>query len=167
MKKYIKIIIAIFSTIILYLIIDLICIYRIQRPLFAIRTDNDGSVNVVYKGLFYDTYNCIEYSVPQIKGKRTKFSCSIDRLDIGKVIDIVDTTKDIKNFSCPEVLEEFYKDDSYTYYYNCAKSKYVIVKYESGFEETVKNALKYNSVTINDLDNFNIDYIKQKNDYLP
>lgn len=85
---------------------------------------------------------------------------------IGKVIEIVDTTKEIKNFACVEILEEFYEDDNYTYYYNCMKGKYIIVKYESGYEETVKNALKYQSITINDLDNYNISYIKYEKELI-
>jgi len=150
----------------LCLIIDVICIFTINRPLFAIRTDNDDSINIVYKGIFYDTYNCPEYSTPQIKLKGEKFTCAVNRMDIGKVIEIVDTTKEIKNFACAEVLEEFYEDDNYTYYYNCMKGKYIIVKYESGYEETVKNALKYQSITINDLDNYNISYIKYEKELI-
>ena len=37
----------------------------------------------------------------------------------------------------------------------------MIVKYESGFEETISDALKYGTIKISDLDRFNIDYIKE------
>ena len=160
MKKSIKIILGVIIIIILSIIIDIICIFTINRPLFAIRTGNDGSYALVYKGLFYDTYNCLEYSIPQIKLKGTKFSCSTTRVDLGKVKQIVDTTKSIKDFACAEALEEFYQDDDYIYYYSCIKSKYVLVRYENGYEETVAKALKYGTITISDLDNYGIDYLK-------
>lgn len=113
MKKCVKIILYIIGIIILIFIIDLICIFAINRPLFAIRTDNDDSINIIYRGLFYDTYNCEKHSTPQIKSKRSKFSCTIDRTYIGEVKEIVDTTKDIKDFSCAEALEEFYENINY------------------------------------------------------
>lgn len=70
MKKSLKITIIIITSLMLLTIIDLISIYTINKPLFAIKEDN------IYKGIFYDTYNCSEYSVPQIKIKGTKYSCS-------------------------------------------------------------------------------------------
>ena len=159
MKKSFKIILLIIVIIIICIIIDLICIFTINRPLFAIRTENEGAVNKVYKGLLYDTYDCPEYSIPQIKLKGTKFNCAVERIDIGKVTEIVDTTKDEKNFTCAEILEQFYEDENYDYFYNCTKGKYIIVKYESGYQETVENALKYETITIEDLESYNIDYI--------
>lgn len=58
-----------FKLIILVIVIDLICVFTINRPLFAIKENN------TYKGIFYDVYECAEYSVPQIKIKGTKFNC--------------------------------------------------------------------------------------------
>lgn len=77
-KSSLKIILGIIVTIILCFILDFISIFSLNRPLFAIREDNGDSVNIIYRGIFYDTYNCIEYSVPQIKSKGTKFTCSIN-----------------------------------------------------------------------------------------
>lgn len=161
MKKWLKILVVVISVTVLCLGIDLICIFTINKPLFAIPIYYDGSTTKVYKGILYDTYDCAQYSIPQIKAKWTKFSCAVDRQEIGKVVDIIDTTKDIKNFSCAEVLEQFYEDAEYTYYYNCIKGKYIIVKYENGYEETVKKALNYGTIVIDDLDQYNINYIKQ------
>ena len=156
MNKYLKIMFLLIGIIILSIIIDLICIFTINKPIFAIKINNDE----VYKGLFFDTYNCQEYSIPQIKTKRTKFSCSVSRINIGKLTKIVDKTKNMKNFACAEMLEQFYEDEEYEYYYSCIKGKYIIAKYESGYEETVENSLKYKTITIKDLDKYNIDYIK-------
>lgn len=159
MNKYLKIMFLLIGIIILSIIIDLICIFTINKPIFAIKINNDE----VYKGLFFDTYNCQEYSIPQIKTKRTKFSCSVSRINIGKLTKIVDKTKNMKNFACAEMLEQFYEDEEYEYYYSCIKGKYIIAKYESGYEETVENSLKYKTITIKDLDKYNIDYIKYDN----
>lgn len=76
MKKSIKIILSIIGIIILLFIIDLICIFTFDKPIIAIKKDNGDTVNVVYKGLIYDTYICHEYAVPQIKLKGTKFACT-------------------------------------------------------------------------------------------
>ncbi len=156
MKKSVKIFFVIIGIIILGFIIDLICIFTINRPILAIKDENN-----VYKGIFYNTYNCAEYAVPQIKLKGTKFACAEIKFQIGKVIEIVDATKDIENFTCAEALEQFYEDENYRYFYPCIKGKYIIVKYENGYEETVANALKYGTINIEDLDTYNIKYIKE------
>lgn len=140
------------STITLLVIIDLMCVFTINRPLFAIK-ENDQ----IYRGLFFDTYNCMEYSMMQIKPKGMKMICASDRLNIGKVIAIED-----KTIACVTVKEEFYRDDEYIYYWNCLKNENVIVKYENGYEEMVSDGLNYGSVMISDLDEFNIRYIKEK-----
>ena len=74
---------------------------------------------------------------------------------------IVDQTEDMDNFMCAEAMEQFYEDDNYVYYYSCMKSKYVVVKYANGFEETVEEALKYKSIKISDLDKYGINYYKE------
>lgn len=76
MKAWMKITLMIMGAIILLFGIDLICIFTINKPLFAIKEDNGDSVNSIYRGLFYDTYNCHEYSMPQIKIKGSKFICA-------------------------------------------------------------------------------------------
>ena len=158
MPQKLKITLGIIAFIILCFVIDLLCIFNINRPLFAVQARKPYT----YIGLLYDTYNCPEYSVPQIKTKGTKFSCAVDKINIGNVVEIKDTTKNIKDFSCDEALEEFYEDEQYEYFYNCIKGKYIIVKYKNGFEETVEDALKNGTITISDLDKYNIEYIKYK-----
>lgn len=155
MKKWMKITLGVIGLIILLLVIDLICVFTINRPLLAIKKDN-GSV---YRGIFYDTYNCAEYSIPQVKRKGLKLACANNS---SKVKEIIDKTKGIEGFSCDTALENFYEDDEFTYSWSCIKNEYMIVKYESGYEETISNALKYGSITISDLDKYNISYIKAK-----
>lgn len=74
MKKWLKIIIGVIGVIALLFTIDLVCIFTIHRPLLAIKKDNE----TMYKGIFYDTYICQEFSIPQIKAKGVKYTCRTD-----------------------------------------------------------------------------------------
>lgn len=76
MKNWMKITLGVVGIILLLLIIDLLCIFTINKPLLAVKQDNGDSVNLVYRGLLYDTYICHEQSVPQIKVKGAKYTCA-------------------------------------------------------------------------------------------
>ena len=160
MKKWMKISLGVIGGTLALIVIDLLCIFTLHRPLLAVREDNGDSVNIVYRGLLYDTLYCHEYSTPQVKPKGTKISCAVERVDVGDVVSIKDTTKEIKDFACAEALESFYEDDMYKYFWNCMKNKYMIVKYDDGFEETISQALLKGHIEIQILDKFNISYIK-------
>lgn len=97
MNKIIKNILGFVLFFVLLLIIDLICIFTINRPIFALKNDIGDSVNLVYKGLFYDTYICHEYSTPQIKFKGTKFTCSYINIVPNKQSQYIST--EIENVS--------------------------------------------------------------------
>lgn len=73
MNKYLKILLIIIGSIVLLVIVDLACIFTINRPIIAIKKDN------VYYGVFYDSYDCMEYSVLQIQPKNSKFSCAVSK----------------------------------------------------------------------------------------
>lgn len=79
-----------------------------------------------------------------------------------EIKELVDKTKEIKDFACAEALEGFYADNDYTYYWSCIKNDYMVVKYNSGYEETISVALKNGAIKINDLDRFDISYIKEE-----
>lgn len=91
MKKWIKVILGVLSGIIILLVVDFLCIFTINRPIFAIKKDN------VYSGLFYDVYNCTEYSFLQIKPKGTKFACTV--LNINEVKGVVYEATEVENVS--------------------------------------------------------------------
>lgn len=80
---------------------------------------------------------------------------------IGNVVNIVDKTKENSDFACSMALEKIFEDENNEYFLNCIKSNYIIVKYENGYEEDVKEALKNENITINDLDRFSISYITE------
>lgn len=161
MKKCIKVCLIVIGILALLLVVDLVSIYTRYKPIFAIEKSS-GSINKVYIGIFYDTYNCMEYSIPQIKSKFTKFACS-EKIDKSKYIEsIVDTSIGDEDFSCAMALEEIYKDDDYVYSLGCIKSSVIIVTYNNGEKENIKEALNKGNITINDLDRFNISYIKEE-----
>ena len=69
MNKYLKIILIIISSIVLLVVVDLTCIFIINRPIIAIKKGN------AYYGIFYDSYDCMEYPILQIKPKGTDYYC--------------------------------------------------------------------------------------------
>ena len=69
MNKYLKIFLIVIISFFLLVVVDLTCIFTINRPIIAIKKDN------VYYGIFYDSYDCMEYPILQIKPKGTKFYC--------------------------------------------------------------------------------------------
>ena len=58
------------------------------------------------------------------------------------------------------MLQSFYEDDDYIYYWECMKNSYMVVEYDDGFEETISEALKNKHIDIQILDKFDIGYIK-------
>lgn len=73
MNKYLKIFLIVIISIFLLVVVDLTCIFTINRPIIVIKKDN------VYYGIFYDSYDSMEYSVLQIRPKNSKFSCVVSK----------------------------------------------------------------------------------------
>lgn len=82
MKKILKLILIIFAFIIFYVVVDIFSIYTRSKPLFPVK----GTLPNMYVGIFYDTYNCAEYAVPQVKLKGTKFTC-LEKINVEKVTE--------------------------------------------------------------------------------
>lgn len=136
------------------------------EPKFTIKVVSDGGSKVTYWGLGYKVirYTKISPSEPYKNNIGVKYGSWFMKYELdnnSKIIEIVDTTKNIKDFACAEALEEFYEDDEYVYYYNCIKSSYVLVRYEDGSQMTVEEALRYGNISIKDLDEYEINYIKE------
>ena len=156
-KKYI--LIAVFSIIIL-IIIDISQALIFQNsPVLKIREHFDGGT-LYYKdkGLITYTYNCIGEKRKTVL-KWEKYSCPLKET----TFEIIDESKNIKDFICAEALEEIYRDDEYIYFLSCMKSEYIKVNYSPNhFSENIITALKEGRVKISDLDIFKIDYIKKE-----
>lgn len=157
MKKSIKFIL-IFGGI----LVGIILLDSIQALIF----NNNPIIGIQTKcmrkeGILVNTYYC-EEGKQITKIKTFNSSCSNELVcgNDSKFI-IVDKSSEIKNFTCDTALDPFYEDEKYIYSYGCIKSKYVVVKYNNGKEETVKDALNNKKISIKDLDLFNIKYYKQ------
>lgn len=81
------------------------------------------------------------------------------------VVSIVDVTE--PDLAFPAVIEVFYSDSNYDYYFSCPISNYIIVTYEDGSQDDIITALNAKRVTIADLDRFGISYhTREKNSKL-
>lgn len=74
MKKILNSIIGIIIILTILIGVDIYSIYNHNTPIFILKEEVNG-LNKVYRGIFYDTYNCAEYSMLQIKLKGNKYSC--------------------------------------------------------------------------------------------
>lgn len=156
-KKYI--LIAVFSVIFL-IIIDILQAFIFQNsPVLKIREYfNGGTLYYKDKGLITYTYNCIGEKRKTVL-KWEKYSCPLKET----TFEIIDESKNIKDFTCAEALEEIYRDDEYIYFLSCMKSEHIKVNYSPNhFSENITTALKEGRVKISDLDIFKIDYIKKE-----
>jgi len=140
MKKWIKIILGVICVVVLLIIIDLICIFTISRPLFAIKTKNNGSVNDIYKGILYDTYFCNNYSITHITYKGSNFSCN-DTIKINEFINydfsiMVNTPTEFKKIFA-------FEHNDVNYYYGNTDFKLYLVEgnYRYDLETSLKNDL--------------------------
>ena len=77
-----------------------------------------------------------------------------------KVMDIKNTSK--SDEVCADALEEFYQDDKYKYSFPCMISSKIIVYFNDGTQEYVRDALNKKDITINDLDKYKIKYLKEE-----
>lgn len=97
-------------------------------------------------GFFYDKSN----------NNTNKQITTYDR----KVMDIKNTSK--SDEVCADALEEFYQDDKYKYSFPCMMSSKIIVYFNDGTQEYVRDALNKKDITINDLDKYKIKYLKEE-----
>ena len=159
MKKKLKITLGIISGIIAIIILDTIQAMAFDNsPIIKIREYyNGGTLNYKDKGILVDTYSCID-GKKDTTLKGFSYSCSYN----GGNYTLVDETKNKIGFSCAEVLQSFYEDETHIYYWECMKNKYMIVKYKDGSKELISEALKNKHIDIDVLSKFDIDYIKEK-----
>ncbi len=159
-NKYKKYILTTILTIVFLIVIDISQALIFQKsPILKLREYINGET-VYYKdnGLITYTYNCKDEETKTIL-KWKKYSCPLKET----TYEIIDESKNIKDFVCNEELEEIYRDDEYIYFLSCMKSEYIKVNYSTNnIQENIKTALKDGRVKISDLDLFKIDYIKKE-----
>jgi len=141
-----------------------------HEPKLTIKIISDNGNKVTYWGFGYKVirYPSVSPNEPYKNNRGVKMGSWFMTYrvpdDNTKLVikEIKDLTKNMLAFSCAEALDKFYEDENYEYYYDCLKSKYIVVIYEDNSEETVKDALGKDHIKISDLDMFKIDYIKHK-----
>lgn len=148
MKTWLKITIGLVALILLCILIDVIYIFTVFKPLFAVKQGE-----WLYYGVFYDTYVCPQYTVPQIKAKWTKYSCVDVPQD--KTFEIIDTTE-----VCAEALEGIYTDITGEYYLPCIKSQNISIRFSDGTTYSLKYVLNNNILTIQELIDGGLNVIK-------
>ena len=79
---------------------------------------------------------------------------------------IVDHSVD-DGVSYSTALELFYTDDRYNYYFSNIISQYIIVEFDDGTKNNVKDALIDGEITISDLEKFEIQYSKTEKSVQP
>jgi len=139
-----------------------------HEPKLTIKMVSNNGDKITYWGLGYKVirYPSVSPNEPYKNSRGVKMGSWFMTYKIPNdndnlvIKEIKDLTKTMIAFSCAEALDKFYEDENYEYYYNCLKSKYIVVIYEDNSEETVKDALKKGHIKISDLDNYKIDYIK-------
>ena len=158
MKKKIIIIISIIFVVI---ILDSVQAFAFDNnPFIKIKEYyNGGDLNYKSKGLLVDTINCTNGNKDTVL-KGFSYSCSYN----GGNYKLIDKTINKLNFVCAEALQSFYEDDNYIYSWECMKDRYMIVKYDDGYEETISEALKQKHIDVQDLDKFDILYNKEIKD---
>lgn len=72
-------------------------------------------------------------------------------------IEILDAT-----YTCAQVIEKFYEDDEYEYFFSCAQSNSTFVKLSDGNKMLVVTALEEGKVTIKELEEAGLDFYKRK-----
>ena len=152
MKKISKRILIVSCVIVGIILLDSIqALVFNNNPIIGIQTRNMKKI-----GILVDTHHCGNGKHDTVI-KGFSYSCNYE----GGKYTLVDETKEINDFACAEVLESFYEDDTYTYYWCCIKNKYMVVKYADGSKELISEALKNNHIDIQILDKFDISYIKE------
>jgi hypothetical protein len=66
------------------------------------------------------------------------------------------------DMSFPAVLEKFYEDDNYEYYFGYPVSSYIVVTYTDNTSQNIVDALRDGYIEIEDLDKYNIIYFREE-----
>jgi len=159
MKKRTKIILIVISTIVLLgIIFGTVDYFRAgndKAPIFAIRVANyrDGG-SKEYWGLGYKVIKCntlrgdksVHFGFYNINVNRL---CNNDPIDPTNEFVIIDETE-----TCASVLEKFYEDDTYEYYFPCIKSSSVFIEFTDGRKYNLKFALTNNIISMKEIEEY-------------
>lgn len=132
-----------------------ITIQPVRNPLSSYYYEIDSAYRKKVKDWFWKDNSNVDISNNSQSVTKTK---SIDR--------IVDHSVD-DGVSYDNAFELFYTDDKYNYYFSNIISQYIIVEFDDGTKNNVKDALIDGQITISDLDKFEIQYSKTEKSVQP
>ena len=132
-----------------------ITIQPVRNPLSSYYYIIDTAYRTKVKELFWKDSSNVDVSNNSQSATKTK---SIER--------IVDHSVD-DGVSYDNAFELFYTDDRYNYYFSNIISQYIIVEFDDGTKNNVKDALTAGEITISDLDKFEIQYSKTEKSVQP
>lgn len=132
-----------------------ITIQPVRNPLSSYYYEIDNAYRKKVKDLFWNDNSNVGISNNSQSVTKTK---SIER--------IVDHSVD-DGVSYDTALELFYTDDRYNYYFSNIISQYIIVEFDDGTKNNVKEALIAGEIIISDLDKFEIQYSKTEKSVQP
>ena len=125
-----------------------ITIQPVRNPLSSYYYEIDNAYRKKVKDWFWKDNSNVDISNNSQSVTKTK---NVERIIDHSVDDGV---------SYDTALELFYTDDRYNYYFSNIISQYIIVEFDDGTKNNVKDALTAGEITISDLDKFEIQYSK-------
>ena len=110
----------------------------------------DGNKNIYIGKELTGNVHCVNYRKQIV----------LEQEENDKVVNIIDKSNYGEELiaGCTDGIKPFYELGEYKYSFRCGQT--VVVLYESGFIEDVRDAISNGSITLNDLDKFNIKYKK-------
>ena len=132
-----------------------ITIQPVRNPLSSYYYEIDNAYRKKVKDLFWNDNSNVGISNNSQSVTKTK---NVERIIDHSVDDGV---------AYDTALELFYTDDRYNYYFSNIISQYIIVEFDDGTKNNVKEALIAGEITISDLDKFEIQYSKTEKSVQP
>ncbi len=132
-----------------------ITIQPVRNPLSSYYYEIDNAYRKKVKDWFWKDNSNVDISNNSQSVTKTK---NVERIIDHSVDDGV---------SYDTALELFYTDDRYNYYFSNIISQYIIVEFDDGTKNNVKDALIAGEITISDLDKFEIQYSKTEKSVQP
>ena len=132
-----------------------ITIQPVRNPLSSYYYEIDNAYRKKVKDWFWKDNSNVDISNNSQSVTKTK---NVERIIDHSVDDGV---------SYDTALELFYTDDRYNYYFSNIISQYIIVEFDDGTKNNVKDALTAGEITISDLDKFEIQYSKTEKSVQP
>lgn len=171
LRKNIKILLIVLIALVVwtcFFVTDLVLVNNNKRPAFVIKTSSsyDGGSSIYY-GI---GYKVIDYNITNgyqgIHLGTWFMKFNPDKYYTSPIDSATDFTIIENAVICGQVLEKFYEDENYEYYFSCAKSGNVLINFGKHFpggemQVPVREALTKKYVTIEQLQEKGLKFSKK------